>query len=186
MFAVTNIDDIVLLALFFGRVPGRAAAGRIVLGQYLGFAAILLIAAAGSLGATLLPDPVRPYLGLAPIALGLRAGWQAWRERRGTGDTDDESVPTGPGVLTVAGVTVAGGADNLGVYIPVFSAEGPGRTVLYAVVFLVLVGIWCAVGRGLATRPVIARSLSRWGHVVVPVVLIGVGLAILVEGGVFG
>ena len=52
--------------------------------------------------------------------------------------------------------------------------------------FLVLVAVWCALGRFLATRRPVARALSRWGHVMLPVVLIGIGLAILVCGGAFG
>jgi cadmium resistance protein CadD (predicted permease) len=47
------------------------------------------------------------------------------------------------------------------------------------IVFLVLVGVWCAAGRFFATRPVVARALSRWGHVVLPAVLIGIGVLIL-------
>ena len=43
-----------------------------------------------------------------------------------------------------------------------------------------------AAGRYFATRPVIAGALSRWGHIVLPVVLIGLGVLILVEGGAFG
>jgi len=44
VFAVTNIDDIVILALFFGRAgSGHRTTARIVIGQYLGFAAILAI-----------------------------------------------------------------------------------------------------------------------------------------------
>ncbi len=46
--------------------------------------------------------------------------------------------------------------------------------------------VWIAAGRYFATRPVIARALSRWGHILLPVVLIGIGLLILVEGGAFG
>ncbi|WP_435279911.1 hypothetical protein [Streptomyces sp. 1222.5] len=46
--------------------------------------------------------------------------------------------------------------------------------------------MWIAAGRYFATRPVIARALSRWGHILLPVVLIGIGLLILVEGGAFG
>lgn len=176
MFAVTNIDDILILALFFGRARDRSAAVRVVVGQYLGFGAILALAVIGALGASLLPESVRPYLGLVPLALGLRAGWRAWRERHGDG-VEAEPV-AGPGVLAVAGVTLAGGGDNLGVYIPVFTTSG--NLLVYIVVFLVLVGVWCVAGRYLATRPAVARVLSRWGHVVLPVVLVGIGLAILI------
>ncbi|GAA3620006.1 hypothetical protein GCM10022419_127030 [Nonomuraea rosea] len=37
-----------------------------------------------------------------------------------------------------------------------------------------------------ATRPVVARALSPWGHVLLPIVLIGLGALILVEGVAFG
>lgn len=42
------------------------------------------------------------------------------------------------------------------------------------------------LGRFFATQPMIARTLACWGHIVLPVVLIGIGLLILVEGGAFG
>src|SRR5690349_8102258 len=61
LFAVTNIDDLVVLALFFARGAGhRATTARIAAGQYLGFAAILIAATAAALGATLLPEAAVP------------------------------------------------------------------------------------------------------------------------------
>jgi cadmium resistance protein CadD (predicted permease) len=47
------------------------------------------------------------------------------------------------------------------------------------------VAIWCTIGWYIASRPVVARVLARWGHIILPVVLIGIGLTILIEGGVF-
>jgi cadmium resistance protein CadD (predicted permease) len=171
MFAVTNVDDLLVLAVFFGRARGVV---RIVVGQYLGFAGILAVSVVGALGATLLPEQVRPLLGVVPIVLGVRAFLRR--------HDDDGGGPegTGPGVLAVAGVTFANGGDNVGVYVPVFA--GSGRLPVYVVVFLVLVGVWCAVGWFLATRPVVARALARWGHVLLPVVLVGIGVLVLVEG----
>lgn len=183
MFAVTNVDDLVLLALFFGQAGGRRGAVRVVAGQYLGFAGILAVSIVGALGAGLLPAAVIPYLGLLPLLLGLRAAWLAWRDRN---ETEPAAPGNGPGVLAVAAVTFANGGDNIGVYVPVFVTAGTGGLVVFAVVFLVLVGLWCAAGCFFATRPAVARALSRWGHVVLPVVLIAIGLLILFEGGAFG
>ena len=210
MFAVTNIDDILVLALFFGRGAGhRGVSARVVIGQYLGFAAILVASIAGALGAGVLPRPVIAYLGLLPLLLGIRAAWGVWRERHGS-DTDGPDAESGPGagpdadagsdsdagpdgnrgggpsVGAVAAVTLANGGDNIGVYVPVFATAGPAGLVGYTVVFLVLVGVWCVVGRFLATRPPVARTLARFGHLLLPVVLIGIGLLILVEGRAFG
>ncbi len=186
LFAVTNIDDILVLALFFAQGAGRRGNGRIIAtGQYLGFIAILVVAVAASLGATFLPEDAIPYLGLLPLALGIRAGFQAWRQRRDPDDDTDEATG-GPRALEVAAVTFANGGDNIGVYVPVFAGAGIGGMSVFVVVFLILVAVWVAAGHYLATRPAIARALSRWGHVLLPLVLIGIGLLILVEGGAFG
>ncbi|TDC87296.1 cadmium transporter [Nonomuraea deserti] len=185
LFAVTNIDDILILALFFARGAGhRGAAARVVAGQYLGFLAILVVAAAAAVGATFLPEPVLPYLGLLPLVLGLKAAWQAWQDHRnGGGEERAEGHAGGPKVLEVAAVTFANGGDNIGVYVPVFATAGVGSMSVHIAVFLALVAVWCVAGRFFATRPVIARALSRWGHLLLPIVLIGLGALILVEGG---
>jgi cadmium resistance protein CadD (predicted permease) len=166
MFAVTNIDDILILAIFFGRAAGhRRSTANVVRGQYLGFAAILTVSILGALGAQLLPEPAIPYLGLLPLGLGLRAAWQTWRDQRGP-DHEADASPAAHrelGVLTVAAVTLADGGDNIGVYVPVFATASTGSLTVFAVAFLILVALWCALGWFLATRPVIARALSRWG-----------------------
>ena len=184
LFAVTNIDDIVVLALFFAQAAGhRGGTVRIVAGQYLGFAGILAAALAAAFGASFLPASVRPYFGLLPLLLGLRAAWEVWR-----GDDDDDAPAggSGPNVLTVAAVTFANGGDNIGVYVPVFVTAGNERLAIFAAVFLTLVAVLCAAGKFLATRPPIARGLSRRGHILLPIVLIVLGIVILVEGGAFG
>ncbi|THA50136.1 cadmium resistance transporter [Streptomyces sp. A1136] len=190
LFAVTNIDDILILALFFAQGVGHPrSTRRIVLGQYLGFTAILAVAVAVAFGATFLPEAAIPYLGLLPLALGLKAAWQAWKDRRdgSEGAEEEEQVERGgPSPLEVAAVTFANGGDNIGVYVPVFATAGVGRMTVYAAVFLVLVAVWCFAGRFFATRPVIAKGLARWGHILLPLALITIGLLILIEGGAFG
>ncbi|GAB7036264.1 cadmium resistance transporter [Catenuloplanes niger JCM 9533] len=187
LFAVTNIDDILLLALFFARGAGAAHTARnVTAGQYLGFAGILAVAGAAAFGATFLPDHAIPYLGLLPLALGVKAAVQAWRHRN-DGDDDARDPGTGaPGILEVAAVTFANGGDNIGVYVPVFATAGVTGTASYALVFLLLTGVWVAAGRYFATRPLIARALSRWGHVLLPAVLIGLGVLILADGRLLG
>ncbi|MGQ4404424.1 cadmium resistance transporter [Streptomyces hayashii] len=188
LFAVTNIDDILILALFFAQGAGhRGSTRKIVLGQYLGFTAILAVAVAAAFGATFLPESAIPYLGLLPLALGLKAAWQAWKTHRDGGQDDEaEAKEGGPSPLAVAAVTFANGGDNIGVYVPVFATAGVGGMSVYAVVFLVLVALWCFAGKFFATRPVIAKALARWGHILLPLVLIAIGLLILIQGGAFG
>src|SRR5690625_2062619 len=111
LFAATNIDDIIVLSLFFARGAGqRGTTARILAGQYLGFAGILGAAVLVTIGAgAFLPSAAIPYFGLIPLGLGLWAAWQAWRGD--DDDDDDEAKVAGKkvGVWTVAGVTLANG-----------------------------------------------------------------------------
>ena len=187
LFMVTNIDDIIVLSLFFARGAGRRGTTRkITAGQYLGFGGILIASVLVSLGAvTFLPESAIAYFGLIPLLLGLVAGWNLWR---GNGDDDDEDRAADKtlSAWTVAGVTFANGGDNIGVYVPVFVTIGPGAIVAYCVVFLILVAVLVLLAKFVATRRPIAEVLERWEHMLFPLVLIGLGVAILVEGDAFG
>ncbi|MCU0277292.1 MAG: cadmium resistance transporter [Candidatus Nanopelagicales bacterium] len=185
LFLVTNIDDIIVLSLFFARGAGqRGTTTKIVVGQYLGFGGILLASLAVTFGAGLfLPDAAIPYFGFIPLLLGGHAAWQAWRNGDVGGDTfADKPISA----LAVAAVTFANGGDNIGVYVPVFLAVGTGALVAYCVVFLALVAVLVLAAEFVATRKPIAVVLERWEHVLFPLVLIVLGLVILIEGGAFG
>ncbi|HEX6448165.1 MAG TPA: cadmium resistance transporter [Trebonia sp.] len=189
LFTVTNLDDILVLSLFFGRGAGQqGAARRIVAGQYLGFAVLLVITAAAAYGATFLPESAISYLGVLPLALGLLAAWRAWKDHRHGGSDGQrrEDNQDGPKTLHVAAVTIANGGDGIGVYLPVLAKSRAAEIAVYVAVFLVLVGVWCAAGWFVATRPAIARVISRWGHILHPLVLIALGLFILIQGHAFG
>ena len=187
LFLATNIDDIIVLSLFFARGAGqKGTTARILVGQYLGFVGILGAAVLVTLGAeAFLPEQAIPYFGLIPLLLGLWAAWQAWRS---DDDDDDAGKVAGKkvGILTVAGVTFANGGDDIGVYVPVFLNVGTATVITYCVVFLVLVAVLVLLAKFVATRPPIAEVLERWEHVLFPIVLIGLGIFILVGGGAFG
>ncbi len=78
----------------------------------------------------------------------------------------------------MAGVTVANGGDNLGVYIPLF-ASNPGAIPVYAVIFAAMTGIWCAAGYALVNNPMAGSYVRRYGHLLPPFVLIALGAYIL-------
>ena len=187
LFLATNIDDMIVLSLFFSLGAGTpGATGKILAGQYLGFGGILAASILASLGAaTFLPETAIAYFGLIPLTLGLRAAWKAWRGEDDDGD-EEKSAAKRISVWTVAGVTFANGGDNIGIYVPVFVTMSTGAVVAYSIVFLVLVAVLVLLAKFVATRRPVARLLERWDHVLFPLVLIGLGVVILVEGGAFG
>ncbi|MBM7489766.1 cadmium resistance protein CadD (predicted permease) [Micromonospora luteifusca] len=179
VFAATDIDDIVILTLFFvaARTTGRPRPWQIVAGQYLGIGALALASAVVAAGLLVVPDPWTGLLGLLPIALGVRA-------LRRSDDEDSPTVVTG--MLGVAGVTIANGADNVAVYVPVFRALGVAESAAFLLAFVLLIALWCAAAAWLGGHRRVVRLVERAGHWLVPMIFIAIGMVILVSSGVLG
>jgi len=169
-FAATNIDDILLLTLFFARrVPTR----NVVAGQYLGFLAIILLSCVGLLLTLAIPHQWIRVLGLIPLGLGLKQFFRLFRPAGNEGLPKDRQ-----GLVSIALVTLSNGADNVGVYVPFFSVN---RSYLWLILtsYVILVALWCMVGRWLGNHPIILNTVNRVGHLLVPIALIGLGVYIL-------
>jgi cadmium resistance protein CadD (predicted permease) len=168
-FAATNIDDFLLLTLFFAqRIPAR----RILAGQYVGFAAIVAISLIGVWGALAIPHWWIHFLGVLPLAMGIRRLLRARPTNVGGHRVSTESI------ASIALVTLSNGADNISIYVPFFVI---GRTKLWLilVVYAALVAVWYFFGRWLGNHPLILRSADRWGRWAVPLVFIGLGIYVL-------
>ena len=181
MFAVTNIDDIVVLtALFLASSKGRPRAWHIVGGQYTGFITLVGLSLLAALGLTIVPDEWVGLLGIFPLILGILG---LVRGRRNHDDDDENKLTEGLGLLGIAGITVANGADNIAVYTPVFRTMAPADTTITVIVFLALVAVWCALGKLIGTHHKVVETLEKIEHWLVPAVFIGLGLTILIGSG---
>jgi len=184
LFAATNIDDIVVLTvLFLASARGALPGWKVVAGQYLGFIALVAISSLAAAGLTIVPDEWVGLLGLVPLAIGVYGLIRTLR-RRGDDDGDDESSISAGGLLGVAGITIANGADNISLYTPVFRTNPVPDTIVTIIVFLVLVAVWCLVARFVGTSKAVTEALEKLEHWLVPAVFIGLGLYILIESGV--
>ena len=174
-FVATNIDDIVVLMLLFS-AAGAGKIYKIILGQYLGIGILTLISLLGAMGLGLLPGWCLRLLGVVPFALGLRA----WRCRTTDRDSnEDTKTVEASAVFGTAMVTVANGADNLGVYLPLFAGYHAAQSLLVVLVFAGMTGVWCFFGKCLADLPVVQRVLKQYRGVLIPWVLMLLGLYIL-------
>jgi len=180
-FAATTVDDLIIVTVLFtaSRSTGRPHARTIVAGQYIGFGAIIGASVSLAAGLRVIPDRWVGLLGFMPIAYGL---WHLWRLRH---DGEDAAPVAASSVTSIVAITLANGADNIGVFTPLFRSMDIGLVAVVAAGFLVLVGIWCAMGAILGTRRAVVATLGRIAHVVVPVVFIVVGILILISTGAF-
>jgi cadmium resistance transport/sequestration family protein len=187
-FTATNIDDLVILTLLFSQVNATFRRHHIVIGQYLGFTALLVASLSGFFGSLILPSHWIGLLGLVPIWMGLsRLLTSEQEDAEDAQEASDRSVPSSlssffsPQAYSVAAITIANGSDNVGIYVPLFASCSLEKLLVTLAVFLVLVGVWCYLTYKLTQQPTIAHLLTRYGNVFVPFVLIGLGSFIVLD-----
>jgi len=166
-FSATNLDDIVFLTIFFSQASHR---WHVVVGQYLGFTALVLVSLIGFFGGQILPHEWLRLFGVAPIAIGIR---------KLLAKRDDHIRRASTGTLDVATVTFVNGADNIGIYTPLFAVSDAPRVLVLVAVLYVLLAAWCVAGYLIHRQKAVAYTLQRYGHWIVPVVLIALGIYIL-------
>ncbi|WP_371416169.1 cadmium resistance transporter [Aphanizomenon sp. UHCC 0183] len=129
-FSATNIDDLVILTLFFSQVNAKFRRWHIIIGQYLGFTALILASLPVFFGGLILPCPWMGLFGLVQIIIGIKSLMDQ-------GGDESEDVETDPEVAerslwakffnlqtySVAAVTFANGTDNISIYVPIFASS---------------------------------------------------------------
>jgi cadmium resistance protein CadD (predicted permease) len=180
-FISTNIDDIFMLMLFYGNKKFKER--EIVIGQLLGISALIIISLVASLIGLFIDKVYIGLLGLIPMYLGFKSLLHLFKHDH-QNDHDEINVDTNKSnIMAVAGVTVANGGDNIGIYVPLFASIGWLSKVSMVVIFLVMTLLWCLAAKYLTKHPYIAKLIDRYGHVVTPFVLIALGIFILYERG---
>ncbi|MBO5198659.1 MAG: cadmium resistance transporter [Lachnospiraceae bacterium] len=93
---------------------------------------------------------------------------------------------TSVSLLNALIVTIAGGADNVGVYIPLFVGYSVGERIAAVIIFAVLTLLWCFFGDALASLPVIRKTIQKYKQIAIPLIFILLGVYIILDSGLLG
>jgi cadmium resistance protein CadD (predicted permease) len=180
LFAGTNIDDLVVLALLSAssRGNGRPRRWEIWAGQYAGFAVLAGLSVAAGRGLALVPERWLWLLALIPLGMGLVSLVAAVRSLRGG---EQPPGPSAGGPLGVATLTIVNGADNLAAYTPFFATAGTAQTTVTLAVFAACVALWCLAGGLLVRHERVTGIVARYGHWILPAAFILISLYLLHE-----
>lgn len=180
LFAGTNVDDVVVLALLSAssRASRRPQRWEIWAGQYAGFGVLAGLSLLAARGLTLLPQRWLWLLALVPLGLGIANLVAALRSRR---HGEQPKPPSAGGMLGVAALTMVGGGDDLAAFTPFFAATGTAQVAVTIVVFAACVALWCLAGALLARHKRVTEAVTRYGHWILPVTFILIGLYVLNE-----
>jgi cadmium resistance transport/sequestration family protein len=187
-FIATNLDDILVLMLFFSQTHRSKL--QVVLGQYLGFGVLVLLSLPGYFGGALVPKAWIGLLGLLPLAIGIKMLWQPAEGESAVPDIIESPARPGwlghllsPLIYQVAAVTIANGGDNISIYVPLFAGKNVEGLLTVLGTFFLLVGVWCLVAIALIRQPRIAKLFTAYGDRLVPWVFMALGIYILYESG---
>ncbi|PHM06707.1 cadmium resistance transporter [Nostoc sp. 'Peltigera malacea cyanobiont' DB3992] len=187
-FIATNIDDIVILLLFFSQINANFRPRHIVVGQFLGFTVLLILSLPGLFGGLVLSKNWIGLLGLLPMSIGISSlvnrEEDSSKEVVATTQEAEASTITSflsPQAYSVAAVTIANGSDNISVYVPLFASSNLESFLVIIGLFFLLLGVWCYVAYKLINNKVIADILTHYINNLVPFILIGLGVFIVLK-----
>jgi cadmium resistance protein CadD (predicted permease) len=194
----TTFDDNLYLTLFFGKVNRSFRPRHVVIGEYLGFTALVAISLVGFLGGLIIPDRWIGLLGLLPVMIGIRQlispeshddkdvihtvsdTLKANPERSRSRKKTLWATVRDPQTYRVSAVTISNGGNNIGIYVPLFASSTlPSLGVIVAVCYAT-VGLWCFASYNLTRQPAIAFVIARYARKVFPFILIWLGLRIVI------
>jgi len=197
----TTFDDNIYLAMFFSKTNRTFRPRHIVLGEIIGFSALVAISLLGFLAGLMIDHMWIGLLGLLPIAIGVNA----LLSRQSSAD-DAEAVdvcvadPTNPHyrrvrqtslwhtlrdpqTYKVSAVTLANGGNNLAIYIPLFASTSLPRLSIILAVCYATVGLWLTLSYSLIRQPQAAFVMARYVRRAFPFVLMWLGASILLDSG---
>ena len=170
----TNIDDIFVLMILLTQATAK---GRMIAGHFLGVGSLTAISMLGAFGLQSFPLKYVGLLGLVPIGLGIKA----WFDH-GNDEVEAKSV----GIFSMAMITLGNGADNVGVYIPLFTGFSGGERVSAVIIFVAMTALWVWLANSLAEFPKIKAFIGKYKNIAIPVVFLALGVFIILDSGLIG
>ena len=194
----TTFDDNIYLTAFFSEVNRTFRPNHVVVGELLGFTALVIVSLLGFLVGLVIPSTWTGLLGILPILIGLN------NLRNLNQDDSDEDksanrkinskfrgfdsrkrslwdVIRDPQTYRVSAVTISNGGNNLGIYIPLFATSSIQNLSVIIPVCYFIVFCWLLMSYNLTRLPGIASILRRYARKIFPFVLMWLGYRIFMD-----
>ena len=177
-FAATNIDDMLLNMVFFAACADKSQRHSVVMGKFLATAVMVAVAALGGIGMQTFAHRYVWILGFVPLFLGVKELVCGFKK-------DEEEELTTLSAKNIAfstlRVTLASGADNIGVYVPLFASVQAVQMAVCTAVFFALTALWCVVAERLTQFPALQSAIEKYRKIIVPAVYICLGMYIIIS-----
>jgi cadmium resistance protein CadD (predicted permease) len=196
----TTFDDNIYLTGFFSEVNRTFRPKHVVVGELIGFTALISISLVGFLIGLAISSDWIGLLGILPILIGLNnlrllivnkdesvenksANLKQNARFRGF-DSRERSlldIIQDRQTYRVSAVTISNGGNNLGIYIPLFASSSLKSLAVIIPICYLIICTWLFMSYNLTRTPGIALVLSRYASKLFPFVLMWLGLRIILD-----
>jgi cadmium resistance protein CadD (predicted permease) len=196
----TTFDDNIYLTGFFSEVNRTFRPKHVVVGELIGFTALISISLVGFLIGLAISSDWIGLLGILPILIGLNnlrllivnkdesvenksANLKQNARFRGF-DSRERSlldVIQDRQTYKVSAVTISNGGNNLGIYIPLFASSSLQSLAVIIPICYLIICTWLFMSYNLTRTPGIALVLSRYASKLFPFVLMWLVLRIILD-----
>lgn len=181
-FLATNLENQLILLAYLNHPRYSFPA---VSAGYVGATALILLVSYGFSRLTqLVPTSSIHYLGFLPIWLGVWEFFKLVVKSETSSIAPHLAIKDGKMVQKVAAVgtaTLASGGDSLAVFIPLFSDAQHTSDLVMILTGIGMAFLWVKVAEGLSRNAWLSAQMTRYGHVLLPLLLIAIGLYILMD-----
>ena len=173
-FISTNIDDFFIDSILFFDCKSKKETNEIIIGKYLGMSILVSISLVIT---TNLPKRFIGYLGFIPLALGIKEIIENLKK----GDDELNQNRSSNKIINTTLITISDGADNIGIYIPIFAQLNRVQILITIIVFLILIYFYSKLALSITKIPLIKKFLEKYRSIIVPLVYISLGIYILIN-----
>jgi cadmium resistance transport/sequestration family protein len=183
-YIATSIDEIPILFMLYTKQSNRGKAKTITLSYFLGTFILISIGLLGSLGLGFIPEQwMMGLFGLIPLILGIKILIKGEDgEEEGVKKSIQKYKSLG---IQVLAITIGLGADDLAVYIPLFTTLEGWEIISMVLVFALGTAVLCRISYKLTSINKLTEFIEKYERFIVGIIFTAIGIFIMLECGTF-
>jgi len=186
-YCTTEIDDLLVMFVLFGRTKNKSDKICVIVGKYIGLALVVGCSSLFAVYISKIPAYFVGFLGLVPVAIGIKTFFEKHtavdvENKTAIAKTQSLAQKITLVVETVV-VTLASSGDNIAIYIPFFASLHGLDYVVMIIVFVVMQAVLCTIGILVVNMKPIQCFFARWYKIIIPVLFILLGVYIMFKEG---
>lgn len=185
----TNLDNLLCLIGFFSNRTIKTT--HVFAGWFVGSLLIIFVSLTiAYIGSSVISEKHIGLLGILPLLIGLKGLYNLYQthqkkkaEKQASTTQKNNDPKSKSHIITGAAVTLANGGDNISAYAPLFLlARNPHNILLTVIMFVFMTASFSVLGYWVVRKNnILGKSISEYGTIALPFVLIFLGFSILYQ-----